>query len=105
MAQSPPLREPLSRPSQMPRPSIPAVSLAEVNETLRRLMPATSLPHRCEVGPSVLAALRSTQPRQAGYGGAIGDLVGIPVVLDCDLDTDEWRLVDQDGNVLHSGRG
>lgn len=43
--------------------------------------------------------------RRLAQPGAAGNLIGIPLVLDSDLDGDEWRLVDSEtGAVLHSGR-
>jgi hypothetical protein len=42
--------------------------------------------------------------RRLAQPGAVGDLIGIPLVLDPELPADEWRLVDTEtGAVLHSG--
>jgi len=43
--------------------------------------------------------------RRLAVDGAAGNLIGIPLVLDSELDGDEWRLVDSaTGAELHSGR-
>jgi hypothetical protein len=65
--------------------------------------PDRPVPARLEAGWIVAAHLRTTAKPAPPHWTSLGDLGGIPVVVDPDLPVGAWRIVDHDGNVMAEG--
>lgn len=51
-----------------------------------------------------MAKLRTlAKPEPPPFPAPMGDIMGIPLVIDAELPANVWRLVDRDGTVLYEG--
>lgn len=87
--------------------------LAELTEIVKRRYETGEYGHaHLKVTPTILDEMRRRTPppdpdayiRRILYGGPLGDLMSIPVVVDDELPPGTWRLVDNStGETLRAG--